>query len=43
MKKERIMIKHRVFSFIVCMLLCVSGMFAQVSVTVQRKQNPLPA
>lgn len=43
MKKERIMIKHRVFSFIVCMLLCVSGIFAQVSVTVQRKQNPLPA
>jgi hypothetical protein len=25
------------------MLLCVSSLFAQVNVTVQRKQNPLPA
>ena len=36
------MIKHRVFSLI-CMLLCASSLFAQVSVSVQRKQNPLPA
>ncbi len=42
MKMDRIMIKHRVLSLI-CMLLCVSGLFAQVSVSVQRKQNPLPA
>ncbi len=37
------MIKHRIFSSIVCMLLCASSLFAQVSVSVQRKQNPLPA
>ena len=37
------MIKHRIFSTIVCMLLCAGSLLAQVSVTVQRKQNPLPA
>lgn len=37
------MIKHRLLSYIVCMLLCATGLFAQVSVTVQRRQNPLPA
>lgn len=37
------MIKHRLLSYIVCMLLCATALFAQVSVTVQRRQNPLPA
>ena len=40
---DKTMIKHRLFSYIVCMLLCATGLFAQVTVTVQRRQNPLPA
>ena len=34
---------HRLFSFIICMLLCAGSLSAQVTVSVQRKQNPLPA
>ena len=37
------MIKHKIYLSVVCMLLCVGSLFAQVNVTVQRKQNPLPA
>ena len=37
------MIKHKIYLSVVCMLLCVGSLFAQVTVTVQRKQNPLPA
>lgn len=37
------MTRHKIYLSIVCMLLCVSSLFAQVTVTVQRKQNPLPA
>lgn len=37
------MTKHKIYLSVVCMLLCVGSLFAQVNVTVQRKQNPLPA
>ena len=37
------MTKHKIYLSVVCMLLCVGSLFAQVTVTVQRKQNPLPS
>lgn len=39
------MIKRRLFSLValVCMLICAGDALAQVTVTVQRKMNPLPA